>query len=229
MNPTTVFGHAASAFALLLLFTTPASAQQVRVQGGDFRNRTVQDETLNRASRFELGLNLAGSLSFGTVTPDGGASRNQTNVYFSPALVGGYMITDNFELRIALGMQYVGQDVDGTEAITNLAGTAALQGLYQHDLMLGIALYGGVGLGGFYGSRTEEIPGGLERRFDSAGGIGQLMAGLLMMPGPMVLFRGGLRADFIFGWDTPSDGVGPGASFFTTQILFEVAIGLRFG
>ncbi len=207
-----------------------ALAQQTRVTGGQFRDHTVVDDTLDRAGRIELALNVAGAMSFGSVTPDGGTSQSQTNIYVTPSLVGGYMLTDNIELRLSLGAQYLGQSVGDQTSITNVAGVAALQGLYQRDLILGLAIYGGLGAGGFYGSRTEDATMGLELRYTSVGGLGQLLLGLLMMPGPRLLLRGGLRADFLFGSDSPNvAGMGVSRSFFTAQILFEVALGLRFG
>lgn len=219
-------------FIFLAAFVPSAAFAQTYVTGGDFRQQTVEDETLNRAGRIEVGLNVAGALSFGSVTPEGGEALSQTNIYVSPALVGGYMLTDNIELRLALGGQFVHQSAGDSAALTNLAFTGAVQGLYQRDLVLGLALYGGLGLGGFYGSRTEAATGtGLEQRFTSAGGLGQLLVGLLMMPGPRLVLRGGLRADFLFGGESPnSDAImALDRSFLTVQILFDVSIGMRFG
>jgi hypothetical protein len=219
--------------AFVLLVPSALSAQQTYVTGGDFRQQTIEDDTLNRAGRIEVGLNVAGALSFGSVTPDGGEAQSQTNIYVSPALVGGYMLTDNIELRLALGGQFIHQSAGDAAALTNLAFTGAVQGLYQRDLVLGLAIYGGLGLGGFYGWRHEEAGGtmGLEERFTSAGGLGQLLVGLLMMPGPRLVLRGGLRADVLFGGESPNSEVTMALdrSFLTVQILFDVAIGMRFG
>ena len=222
------------AFVLLLapLLQTQLAAAQTSVQGGQFRQQRVVDDTLNRKGRWELGLNVAGAMSFGSSTPDGGDSISQSNLYLTASAVVGYMLLDNFELRLAAGLQYVGQSVGDDASISSPGFVGALQALYQRDLVLGLAIYAGVGVGGFYGSRTIEAGMGLERRFTTVGGVGQALLGLLMMPGPRLILRGGLRADFLFGSESPEDDMGgtiPDSSFFTTQILFDVAIGLRFG
>lgn len=221
------------AAAVIALSSAGRAAAQTNVTDGGFRRQTIVDESLNIRGRIELGLNVAGAMSFGSTTPDGGTSVSQSNVYVSPALVGGYMLTDNIELRLSLGAQLISQSVGDAASLTNTGFVGAVQALYQRDLILGMALYAGVGGGGFYGSRTAAAASapGLEERFTNAGGLGQLMFGLLMMPGPRLLLRGGLRADFLFGSETPNDSASavPKTSFFTTQILFDVALGLRFG
>lgn len=221
-------------FVLLLapLFHASIADAQTSVQGGQFRQQRVVDDTLNRQGRWELGLNVAGAMSFGSSTPDGGDSFSQSNLYLTTSAVVGYMLLDNLELRLALGLQYVGQSVGDDDSISSPGFVGALQGLYQKDLTLGLAIYAGIGVGGFYGSRTIDAGGGLERRFTSVGAVGQALLGLLMMPGPRLILRGGLRADFLFGSESPEDDMGgtiPDTSFFTTQILFDVSIGLRFG
>jgi len=207
-----------------------AEAQRTRVTGGQFRDQTVEDTTLNRKGRIELALDLAGAMSFGSSTPEGGDSVSQSNIYVTPSLVGGYMLTDNIEVRLSLGYQYLSRSLGEDSTLTNQAFVGAVQGLYQRDLILGLAIYGGLGAGGFVGSRT--VPAGmLEERLSTSGGLGQVLFGLLMMPGPRLLLRGGLRADILFGSETPDNAMSmlPESSFFTTQILFEVAFGFRFG
>lgn len=220
-------------FALCASFCLPALASaQTSVQGGQFRQQRVVDDTLNRKGRWELGLNVAGAMSFGSSTPDGGESTSQSNLYLTASAVVGYMLLDNLELRLNLGLQYVGQSAGDDTSISSPGFVGTLQALYQRDLVLGLAIYAGIGAGGFYGSRTVEAGGGLERRFTTVGGVGQALLGLLMMPGPRLILRGGIRADFLFGSESPEDDMGgaiPDTSFFTTQVLFDVAIGLRFG
>ncbi len=221
------------ALALLLvpLFQSQLAAQTT-VQGGQFRQQRVVDDTLNRKGRWELGLNVAGAMSFGSSTPDGGESTSQSNLYLTASAIVGYMLLDNLELRLNLGLQYVGQSAGDDTSISSPGFVGTLQALYQRDLVLGLAIYAGIGAGGFYGSRTVEAGAGLERRFTTVGGVGQALLGLLMMPGPRLILRGGVRADFLFGSESPEDDMGgaiPDTSFFTTQVLFDVAIGLRFG
>lgn len=219
--------------ALAVVASAAPATAQTYVTGGQFRQQTVVDQTLNVKGRVELGLNVAGAMSFGSSTPDGGESVSQSNIYVTPALIGGYMITNNIELRLSVGAQLINQSVGDTTSFTNTGFVGALQALYQKDLILGMAIYAGLGGGGFIGSRTAEAggAGGLEERFSSSGGLGQLMLGLLMMPGPRLLLRGGLRADFLFGSESSDDPASPlpDTSFVTTQILFDVAIGFRFG
>jgi len=221
-----------TATILALGVASSASAQRTSVQNSGFRDSRVVDDTLNRQGRFEVGLNVAGAMSFGSVTPEGGESRSQSNLYLTGSLLAGYMLTDNIELRLSVGMQYIGQSAGDDVSITNPGFVGALQGLYQKDLILGLAIYAGIGAGGFYGSRTIDAGMGFEQRFSSVGGLGQAMLGLLMMPGPRLILRGGLRADFLFGSESPDEdpaGMIGSSSFFTTQILFDVAIGARFG
>lgn len=221
--------------AALVLGGAGRAAAQTTVTGGGFRQQTVVDQTLNIKGRIELGLNLAGAMSFGSTTPEGGESVSQSNVYITPALIGGYMLTDNIELRLSLGAQLISQSVGDNTSLTNTGFVGAVQALYQKDLILGMALYAGVGGGGFFGSRTAQVDAGgaatLEERFSSSGGLGQVMLGLLMMPGPRLLLRGGLRADFLFGSESADNAasVVPDSSFVTTQILFDVGLGFRFG
>ena len=221
-----------AALALLLAGAagSTAHAQRTTVRGGSFRDQRVVDDTLNRRGRFELGLNVAGAMSFGSTTPDEGETTSQSNVYLTGSLVAGYMVHDAIELRLAAGLQYVGRSVGEDTSLSSPGFVGSLQALYQRDLVLGLAIYAGVGGGAFYGTRTEEAGGGLERRFTSTGGLAQALLGLLVMPGPRLILRGGLRADVLIGSETPDEPAGaPGASFLTTQILFDVSLGIRFG
>ncbi|MEM9075364.1 MAG: hypothetical protein AAGE52_43105 [Myxococcota bacterium] len=222
--------HRTLPFALLLAaFPTLTHAQRTTVRGGEFRNQTVVDDTLNRKGRFELALNLAGAMSFGSVTPDGGERVSQSNLYLTASLVGGIMVHDNIELRLTAGTQYIAQSTGEDQSIRSPAFVGAIQALYQRDLVLGLGIYVGLGAGGFYGTRNEEVAAGLARSFTSVGGLAQALLGLMMMPGPRLVLRGGVRADFLIGSESPDDGAGADSSFFTTQVLFDVSLGLRFG
>lgn len=214
----------------LCTLSTHAFAQRTNVRSNGFRNVDVVDDTLNRKGRFELSLNVAGALSFGSSTPEGGESVGSTNIYLTASAVLGYMLLDNLELRLAAGMQYLG-DSSGDNSDNRPGFVGAVQALYQRDLILGLALYAGLGAGGFYGSRTVPAGASLEERLTSTGFLGQVLAGVLVMPGPRLLLRGGVRGDFLIGSES-SNAEGssrPSASFFTTQIVFDVTIGLRFG
>lgn len=218
---------------ILWLFAAGAGAQQ-RVTGGQFRQHTVVDDTLLRRGRMEISLNFAGAYSSATVTTEAGDSISQKNSYFNPALIGGYMLTDNIELRVSLGLQYVGSSIgDGEFSQQTISGVLTLQGLYQREFVLGLAGYGGLGAGGYYGWRNVPAPSNptLNARFNNVGGVGQALVGLLMQPGARLMLRGGMRLDLLFGSESPADeSLGlESQSTFNIQVLAELNIGWRFG
>lgn len=58
--------------------------------------------------------------------------------------------------------------------------------------------------------------------------MGQVLLGLMAMPGPRLLLRGGLRVDTFFGsesadFETPAED----RSFFNVQVLLAATIGIR--
>ena len=210
-----------------------AVAQQ-RVTGGQFRQQTVVDDTLLRRGRIEISLNFAGAYSSNTVTAEDGTSSTQKNSYLNPALIGGYMLTDNIELRLSIGAQYLGSSIEGGDlSQQTLSGVLTLQGLYQRDFVLGLAGYVGIGGGGYYGYRNVPSPDmpSLNARFNNVGGVGQVMLGLLMQPGARLMLRGGMRVDLLFGSETPADEtlMLPSQSTFNIQVIAEMALGWRFG
>lgn len=221
-------------FIILLTLTfssIPAGAfAQTTVRDTGFRRENVVDDTLNRKGRFELSLNVAGAISFGSNSPEVGDSTSESNLYVTASGVVGYMVLDYLELRLSVGLQYIALSAED-DSIARPGFVGTVQALYQKDLVLGLAVYGGVGGGGFYGSRTVSAGAGLEQRYSSVGGIAQALFGLLMMPGPRLLLRGGIRADFLFGSESLNAVAGamsPTTSFFTTQIMFDVTLGVRF-
>lgn len=225
------FAVTAAAVALLGSAAT-AEAQQTRVSGGQFRQHTVEDTTLNQQGRIELGVNLAGAMSFGSVSVEGGEDHSQKSLYMAPSLVGGYMLLDNVELRLTVGATFLNTEIDGVTTQDSLIYPLSVQGLYQKDFILGLAGYAGVGLGGFYGGR--EVPGGAagtSLSYTQYGGLAQVLLGLMAMPGPRLLLRGGLRVDTFFGSENPdfNDPPANDRSFFNVQVLFEAAIGIRLG
>lgn len=217
---------------LLTLLAAPTMAEaQTRVTGGQFRQHTLVDDTLNRRGRIELGFSLAGAVSFSSVTPEDGDPVSQTNAYLAPSLIGGYMVTDNIEVRLSLGTQWIRSSVNEELSQDAISGVVAVQGLYQHDFILGLAGYAGVGLGGYYGTRSVPIgTDGLNASYANYGGLGQLLVGLVAMPGPRLLLRGGLRLDFLIGAETPQSEVieNTSSTAFNVHALAELAIGWRF-
>lgn len=225
-----------TSFALavaLLCVAAPATAQ-TRVTGGEFRRHTVEDTTLLRRGRIELSLNFAAMYSSNSVTPEGGEAITQKNSYFNPALIAGYMLTDNIELRLSLGAQYIGSSIDGGDfSQETFSGVGTVQALYQRDFVLGLAGYVGLGGGGYFGWRN--VPSltnpGLNVRFNNVGGLGQALIGLLVQPSARLMLRGGVRFDMLFGSETAQDEslMLPAQGTFNVLFLAELSIGWRFG
>ena len=221
-----VFAWSSLVLVSMLIAWPATTSAQTSVRGGQFRRQQIDDDTLNRAGRLEFGVNLAGGMSFGTATV-GDRTESLRNIYVAPGLVAGYMATDNFEVRLLLGGQVTNQTVGDTTLNDTWAFNGVLQGLYQRDLILGLAWYAGIGVGGFYGSRFKPDQAGIERRHTNLGGVGQLLGGLLLQPGPRLILRGGVRADFLFGSESLADGSAESTGFFTSQIYFDLGIGVR--
>jgi len=115
----------------------PAHAQ-TRVTGGEFRRNTVVDESLLRQGRMELALTLAAMYASNTVSGTV-ESSTQKNTYINPALLVGYMLTDAFELRLSIGVQYLGSSIsDGEFSQQTLSAVSSLQLLYQRDFVNGL-------------------------------------------------------------------------------------------
>ena len=62
----------------------------------------------------------------------------------------------------------------------------------------------GLGVGGFYSTRSADAGGGLDVRLTGAGFHGQVPFGLLVQPGASLFLRGGIRLDFLYGSESPS-------------------------
>ncbi|MBZ0117704.1 MAG: hypothetical protein K8H88_11950 [Sandaracinaceae bacterium] len=216
--------------SLSLLFVSPALAQ-TRVRESGFREREVVDDSLLRQGRMEAGLSLAGSWSMNSVRLDTGETQSQHSLYAVPSLVGGYMVLDWLELRATLGLQYIGSGIGGGREQNNFAGVLTVQALAQVDFGLGVGGYAGLGLGGYYGWRSQPTATpGVKAAFGSAGGIGQVLVGLLVQPGASLMFRGGLRLDALLGAEWPDNpGLGlTGADTFNAVVVAELTVSWRF-
>jgi hypothetical protein len=222
-------------FLLALLFLLPAAlpdpvSAQTTVRETGFRREVVRDESLLRAGRWELGLTLSGGWAYSSVTAMD-RTVGQSSVYATPSLVAGYMLSDALEVRLALGMLYLRTSAGDAAVQDQLSGAFAVQGLYHLPIVLGMAFYGGIGLGGYYGFQDRPAPGELVRnRFVTSGFLGQLMAGLLVQPGTSLFLRGGLRADLLFGSESAESPALAMQSLFAFNFLLnaELAIGFRF-
>lgn len=191
----------------------------------------VRDETLNRAGRGEFSINLPGAILYSTVTPDGGMSSDQFQAYLVPALVGGFMVTDFLELRLSAGMQWLRTEIGGSATQQTLGFQGALQALFQGDFMQGLGGYAGVGLGGMVGNREVGIGAGASIDYIQYGGLAQVLLGVMLMPGPIFMMRGGFRLDLLFGREEAQTSL-PGfinADFFNVLGAFELSAGWRFG
>jgi hypothetical protein len=215
--------------SLVSAFAAPAAAQ-TSYQSTGFRQTEVVDDTFLREGRIEIGFTLAGMWAHSDVER-AGASASQNTVYLAPGLIGGIMVLDWLEVRALLELKYIGTSIDGASTQDTLAGALAIQGVGHYDLGLGIAFYGGIGAGGYYGHRNEPSPtAGVNFGFASYGGLAQALVGLLVQPGAHLMMRGGLRFDFLFGSETPDNAsLGLDSAFAMNAIvLAELSLAWRF-
>lgn len=221
---------AALVTATLASLASAASAQTT-VRSTGFREEVIEDESLLRAGRWEASLTLSGGWSYSTISLDD-RTETQNAVYVTPALVVGTMLTDALEVRLALGALYLRTGA-GSESLAQdqVSGLASVQGLYHVPLVLGMALYGGIGLGGYYGVADRPVGGAIRHRFVHGGFLGQAMVGLLVQPGSSMFLRGGLRTDFLVGSESAEDPTVRSGSAFSFNFLLnaELVIGFRFG
>lgn len=226
---------ASLALTLLCVFAVALpglAAAQTTVSGTGFREQRVTDDTLLRAGRWEAGFSLAATYSYAHIAPEGGAASSQHDLYLVPTVVGGYMLLDWLELRLALGVQYVRTATEGGPDQDLFSGVGTIQALAQADFGLGVGGYVGIGLGGYYGWRNQPGPSaGVDYRFTHGGGVGQVLVGLLVQPGASMMLRGGLRLDASYGSEWP-DNTSLGlmsASAVDVNVLAELSLTWRFG
>jgi hypothetical protein len=216
----------------IVLPSTSTARAQTTVEPSAFRQDVILDETLLRAGRWEASLSLSGGWSYDAVTV-ADRTDSQNAVYATPALVVGLMVTDAIEVRVALGALYLRTDA-GSDALAQdqVSGLAAAQALYHVPIVLGMALYGGIGLGGYYGvADRPAATGSVRNRFVNGGFLGQAMVGLLVQPGSSLFLRGGIRTDFLVGTESAEDPTVRTSSAFAFNFLLnaELVIGFRFG
>jgi len=216
--------------ACAALSVPAAASAQTRVTGSDFRTRTVRDETLLQSGRVSLFLGATGGWAFGSVMPDNADSRAQNTVFSIPSLGVGYMLTDALQLRVAVNGVFIYAGVDGAQSQETYGVGGTLQALYHVPIVHGMALYVGVGAGGFYSTRTEPAGAGLSVRLSGGGFQAQLPFGLLIQPGSSLFLRGGIRLDFLYGIESPSTAMAgvPGGSFINLLTNAELSVGFRF-
>lgn len=199
-------GLLAAAAALLTLSLAPAAARaQTYYSGGGFRRVNVEDDTLLRRGRFEAGLNLAGMFTHSAARAADGTSVTQQTLSMNPGLYGGYMVLDRLELRAVAS--YLGIITSTGEQTTQNthSGQLAVQGLYHVPIFGAYALYGGLGVAGFYGITSRQASPTTYAHNATYGGGGQVLAGLLMQPGARLNFRIGIRFDALFGVERAAD------------------------
>jgi len=219
-------------FAMILLLNCAAAAPaaaQTRVSGTDFRTHRARDATLLQAGRATFFISATGGWSYASTSPESGPSRTQNTVFSLPSLGGGYMVTDQIQIRISVNGIFLLADVDGANAQETYGVGGALQALYHLELVQGMALYAGLGAGGFYTSRHVPVGGGLDVGVTGGGFQGQVPIGLLVQPGASLFLRGGIRLDVLVGTESAN---APGAGITSLSILdvltnAELAIGFR--
>ena len=215
---------------LLSLFTTVLTLAALGAGHAEAQYQ-IRDETLNIAGRGEFSINLPGSLAFNEISPDGGTTQEQFQLYFVPGLVGGFMATDFLEIRLQAGLQWLRTEVGGTATQQVLAFQGALQALFQADFIPGLGGYAGVGIGAIVGERRAGIGAGATIDYLQYGGLAQALIGVMLMPGPIFMMRGGFRLDILFGREEAQTSI-PGfidASFVNVLGAFELSAGWRFG
>ena len=88
-----------------------------------------------------------------------------------------------------------------------------------------------MGAGGIYGNREVSVgTAGASIDYDQYGGVAQLLIGVMLMPGPIFMMRGGFRLDVLFGREeaqTTLPGF-PDADFTNVLGAFELSAGWRF-
>jgi hypothetical protein len=218
--------------ALQLLALSSSAYAQTRVSGNDFRTREVRDETLLNKGRFSLFLSATGGWAYGLATPDGAIEGGSQNTIFSlPSIGAGYMLTDALQMRLSINGIFVYSEVGGIQTQGTYGFGGTIQALYHIAIVHGMALYLGVGAGGYYSSRSQLVPmsGGLTNTLSGYGFHGQLPLGLLVQPGSSLFLRGGIRLDMLAGSESPAvEGMGAiGGSTLNFFSNAELALGFR--
>ncbi len=217
--------------ALLLLTLAAASQARAQAFGIDVYN---QDASLLHPWRMEVGLEFAGLVTTSSITitaPDGAKTNGSANsIYVSPALFYGLMLTSEIEVRVLGFYQFLNEAQGSTTFQQDSSFGGALQGLYYFPLPLGLAFYVGAGAGAF-GGTVHRPSGTIGVSYDASevAGVGQVLGGLLIQPGQTLTLRAGLRGDFLFGSQSPSNAMlGSSASFFDAHGLIDLAVSARF-
>lgn len=190
--------------------------------------------------RFEIGVNAAGVLSKSTITSEEGEEVSLRSSYFNPNVFFGYTVIPRLQLKLLAGYQSIGTESGGTTLQDSNALSVVLQSAYYIPVEREFSLYGGVGLGGYFGStkRPFTIPdeNGVELEVvgdnSTNGFIFQAMLGALVEPNDKLTLRAGVRFDTLRGTETPEEeNVDrlPELTATNLQVLIEFSIGFRFG
>lgn len=203
------------------------------VDGGEFRDEVIRDNSLLEAGRMEAAVQFGGIFTADRATPDGQKTSNFGTLYLNPDVAFGYMVSDRVQVRGNFGYVKLQSKNDGDLLQDTNAAQLRVQGLYHIPLRYGTAFYGGIGLGSFLGTTSrpvdEEGVEGAEYNNSTKGLVGQGLVGLLVQPGPSLTLRGGVRFDGIAAWETPEDGTGQQPiSAQNFKVLGDFAVGLRF-
>lgn len=183
--------------------------------------------------RMEFGANLAGVWSRNTAAPEGQDEITQSTTYFNPSLYVGLTVVDNVQVRLQGGWQRISSSVNDVDTQNSSSGQFVVQGLYHLGLESGFALYGGAGLGGYFGTteRTLSVESeSLTAQNDTSGFMFQVLGGLLTQPLERLTIRTGLRLDGLIGSEASDAPDYPAQTDNSNyQLLLEVAVGVRFG
>ena len=215
------------------------------VAGALVTQAPAQAEAQSRGSvlnqgRFEVGVNAAGVLSRSTIAPEDGDEVELRSSYFNPNIFFGYTVIPKLQVKLLAGYQGIGTESNGVTLQDSNALSVVLQSAYHIPVEREFSLYGGIGLGGYFGSTqrpftvTDQDGALREVVGDNStnGFIFQAMLGALVEPNDKLTLRAGLRFDTLRGSETPEEENAEILSELTStnlQVLIEFSIGFRFG
>lgn len=188
-----------------------ASTEATATDGSVSASNSPSDDpdTLLEQGEFELGADLALLWSVDSSKPEGGDTVTFNSYYGDLGGHFGYMVQDLLEARVHVGwLRIVVSNQDETPQRTN-ALVLTPQMLLHAPVSDGLALYSGIGVGGYIGQtkRDIQIQGkSLDAENSTNGLMGQILAGVLIETGPSFALRTGLRLDGLVGRENPSEG-----------------------
>lgn len=160
-------------------------------------------DTVLSQGRFEFGVSLAFLWSLDSSVPDSGGRAATSSLFADSGAFVGYMLTDIIQLRFQGGWTHVTFANESQTIQRTNAASMVFQGLFHWKVGEIIALYGGPGLGAYFGQTVRQI-NGLKAENPTNGFVGQAFAGTLIELSDVVAVRSGVKLDFLAGVETPA-------------------------